>query len=135
MQTMRKLMELIGILSDLLNATKLAGPPPAEAKTLARAITARIDAAVIFRAANPPREDLAVGNEEEVSILKEFAPAEVEGMSTAALDEIVDGVLKELGLVGAVTGKDSGRIIKAVLERVGELADGKAVSAAVKSRM
>lgn len=118
------------ILADLQTATHLVGAAPAESKTLARAIAARLDASAIFRSASPPREDLAAGNEQEVEILREFAVPEPAGMPVEELDAIVQATLKEMGL--SEPGKQMGAIMKAVLLKVGDQADGKTISEAVR---
>lgn len=116
------------ILADLQNSSHLPSPPP-PAKTLARSITARIDGAAIFRTSG--RDDLAKGYEDEVTILREFTPPEVVGLPAEELDSIVKSVMAELG-IAEVSGKEMGRVIKAVVLKVGETASGKAVSDAVK---
>jgi uncharacterized protein YqeY len=52
-------------------------------------------------------------------------------MSKEQLDECVREVLKMCELT-TVQGKDTGRVIKLVRERVGERAEGKDISEAVK---
>lgn len=106
--------------------------PPAPAKTLQRSISARQDGALIFSRATPPREDLAQSYLDEVAILQEFVVAdesETGGPTAEEVDEIVQTVLRELGLTGGA-GKEMGRVIKEVVQRSG--ASGKLVSAAVK---
>ncbi|GAA5961128.1 hypothetical protein JCM3765_001236 [Sporobolomyces pararoseus] len=119
------------ILADLQTASHLGGSPPSPYKTLAVSISKRLDAAQTFRSSTPPRTDLAEQYEEEVEILKEFAPKKPEPMSKEQLEEVVREVMKMCELT-KVEGKDTGRVIKLVMERVGERAEGKDISAAVK---
>lgn len=94
-------------------------------------ISKRIDAAETFRTSTPPRQDLSDQYLEEVEILKEFAPKRPEPLSALQLDEVVSEVVTMCQLE-TVEGKDTGRVIKLVLERVGDRSDGKDVAAAVK---
>jgi len=119
------------ILADLQTASHLGGSPPSPYKTLAVSISKRLDAAQTFRSSTPPRTDLADQYEEEVEILKEFAPKKPEPMSKDQLEEVVKEVMKMCELT-KVEGKDTGRVIKLVMERVGERAEGKDISSAVK---
>ena len=52
-------------------------------------------------------------------------------MPAEELDGIVKSVMIDLG-IAEITGKEMGRVIKAVVLKVGESATGKAVSDAVK---
>ncbi|GAA6023970.1 hypothetical protein JCM11491_003220 [Sporobolomyces phaffii] len=119
------------ILADLQTASHLGGSPPSPYKTLAASISKRLDAAETFRRSNPPRTDLADQYEAECEILKEFAPKRPAPLSRDQLDECVREVLALCGLT-EVVGKDTGRVIKLVRERVGERAEGKDISDAVK---
>ncbi|GAA5874106.1 hypothetical protein JCM16303_005743, partial [Sporobolomyces ruberrimus] len=119
------------ILADLQTASHLGGSPPSPYKTLALSISKRLDAVQTFRQSSPPRTDLAQEYESEVEILKEFAPKRPEPLSRAQLDECVKEVMKMCELEKA-EGKDTGRVIKLVRERVGERAEGKDISDAVK---
>lgn len=67
--------------------------------------------------------------EEELSILEEFLPAQ---MSDEELNAIVDGVVKELKPTGI---EDMGRVIGAVMGKVKGKADGGRVSKSVKSKI
>ncbi|GAA5925943.1 uncharacterized protein JCM15063_005167 [Sporobolomyces koalae] len=119
------------ILADLQTASHLGGSPPSPYKTLAASISKRLDAAQTFRSSTPPRSDLADQYESEVEILREFAPKKPAPMSKEQLDEVVREVMQLCELT-KVEGKDTGRVIKLVRERVGERAEGKDISEAVK---
>lgn len=69
--------------------------------------------------------------EGEVEILKEFAPKKPEAMSKDQLEVVVREVMKMCELE-KVEGKDTGRVIKLVRERVEDRAEGKSISEAVK---
>jgi len=119
------------ILADLQTASHTGGSPPSPYKTLAISISKRLDAAQTFRSSNPPRIDLADQYEGEVEILKEFAPKKPEAMSKEQLEVVVREVMKMCELE-KVEGKDTGRVIKLVRERVDDRAEGKDISEAVK---
>lgn len=66
-------------------------------------------------------------------MLSEFVPPEPAGMDPAKLDELVGNVLEELGLSkDGGLGKNVGRVIKAVNEKVAGGATGKQVAEAVR---
>lgn len=90
-----------------------------------------MDAATTFDSSNPPRADIAEQYRKEAEILAEFVEPEPEGMELEKLDAAVESVLLDLGLV-TVGPKDTGRIIKAVMEKVQGQASGKEISDAVK---
>lgn len=75
------------------------------------------------------RSDLVERENQEKAVLESYLPA---GPSAAQVDEVVAAVIAELG---ASSTKDMGRVMKAALERLGPAADGKSVSAAVKSKL
>jgi len=119
------------LLADLQTASHTGGSPPSPYKTLALSISRRLDAAQTFRSSSPPRTDLADQYEGEVEILKEFAPKKPEAMSKQQLESVVREVI-DMCELKRVEGKDTGRVIKLVRERVGDRAEGKDISEAVK---
>ncbi|GAA5910123.1 uncharacterized protein JCM6883_000561 [Sporobolomyces salmoneus] len=119
------------ILADLQTASHMGSSPPSPYKTLAVSISKRLDAVETFRSSSPPRLDLADQYTEEIEILKEFAPKRPEPMTKEQLEEVVREVMKMCELE-KVVGRDTGRVIKLTMERVGERAEGKDISAAVK---
>jgi uncharacterized protein YqeY len=75
------------------------------------------------------RNDLVERESAEKALLEAYLPA---GPSAADVERVVGEVIAELG---ASTMKDMGRVMKAVGERLGGSADGKIVSAVVKSKL
>ena len=70
------------------------------------------------------RNDLVEKEEKELVILKSYVP---EQLSDSELEEIVKSVIIDLG---AVSKKDTGKVIKAVLEKTKGAAEGKRISQA-----
>ena len=68
------------------------------------------------------RTDLADKEKAEMAILQKYAPAE---MSEEEAASIVRSTIQELG---AISKADSGKVMKAVMEKVKGRADGKMVS-------
>ncbi|GAA5967869.1 hypothetical protein JCM11641_005791 [Rhodosporidiobolus odoratus] len=131
-RTPAKTQVIKSILADIQTASHSAGSSPSPLKTLNSAITKRLDAAQTFRSATPPRTDLAEQYEQEAEQLKEFMPKKAAALTKEQLEKVVEEVLRENDIKRAV-GKDLGRIISLVRERVGERAEGKDVSDAVRS--
>ncbi|HMI90764.1 MAG TPA: GatB/YqeY domain-containing protein [Polyangiales bacterium] len=75
------------------------------------------------------RADLVERESAEKALLEAYLPP---AASSADVERVVGEVVAELG---ATTIKDMGRVMKAALERLGPTADGKLVSAAVKSKL
>ena len=75
------------------------------------------------------RTDLVERESAEKAILESYVPASA---SAADVDAAVAATVAELG---ASSMKDMGRVMKAVLERLGPNVDGKLVSAAVKAKL
>ncbi len=73
------------------------------------------------------REDLALVEREEIAIIKEFLPQQLDD---AALEEILKGIIAE---VGASSAKDMGKVMGLATQRLLGQADGKAISAKVKA--
>jgi uncharacterized protein YqeY len=81
-----------------------------------------------FTAAN--RMDLVAKEEAELRVLEGYLPPP---MDAAQLAEIVDAAIQE---TGAVSAKDLGRVMKAVMARLaGQPVDGKRVNELVRSRL
>ncbi|BGO91785.1 hypothetical protein NBRC10512_006267 [Rhodotorula toruloides] len=120
------------ILADIQTAAHGASTAPSPLKTLASAITKRLDAAQTFRSSTPPRTDLAEQYEKEVEVLREFVPSKGAQLSREELDKVVKELFEENEIKKAV-GKDVGRIISLVKERVGERAESKDVAEAVRT--
>ena len=75
------------------------------------------------------RNDLVERESAEKAVLEAYLPAAASG---ADVERVVGEVIAELG---ATTMKDMGRVMKTVSERLGGNADGKAISAIVKSKL
>jgi uncharacterized protein YqeY len=75
------------------------------------------------------RNDLVERESAEKALLEAYLPA---AASSADVERVVGEVIAELG---ATTMKDMGRVMKTVSERLGGTADGKVVSAIVKSKL
>lgn len=75
------------------------------------------------------RTDLVERETAEKAVLESYLPA---APSSADIERVVTEVIAELG---ASTMKDMGRVMKAASERLGGAADGKTVSAVVKSKL
>jgi len=87
----------------------------------------RADSIEQFRAAG--RGELVEKETAERQLLESYLPA---APDAAAVEQVVAAVIAELGAQGP---KDMGRVMKAVLERLGPAADGKLVSQRVKQRL
>jgi uncharacterized protein len=75
------------------------------------------------------RADLVARESQEKAVLEAYLPA---APSRDQVDAAVAAVVSELG---ASSIKDMGRVMKAVMDRLGPAADGKLVSAAVKAKL
>jgi hypothetical protein len=87
----------------------------------------RIDSIEQFQAAG--RDELVAKETAERQLLESYLPA---ALDPAAVEPVVAAVIAELGAQGP---KDMGRVMKAVLEKLGAAADGKLVSQLVKRRL
>jgi hypothetical protein len=92
-----------------------------------RDIKSREDSESQFRAAG--RTDLADKEGREVGILKVYLP---QAMTPAELEAAVDQAIRE---TGAVSVKDMGRVMKAVLGAHGARCDGREVQKLVTARL
>ena len=75
------------------------------------------------------REDLVAIEEAEIAVLEEYLP---QPMSAAALEQLIDEVLKE---TGATSVKDMGRVMGAIKARAAGAADMSAVGSLVRTRL
>ena len=80
-----------------------------------------------FRAAGRP--ELAEKEEAEITVLKQFMPAELTAEETAA---ILETVMKE---TGASTKKDMGQVMKLMQERTAGRVNGKELARMVSARL
>ena len=95
-----------------------------ETKLLQKLVKQRKDSLEIYQKQN--REDLAVKEQEEISVISRFLPAQLEG------DALKDAVRKIIESVGASTPADMGKVMGAANKALAGQADGKSISAAVK---
>ncbi len=95
-----------------------------ETKLLQKLVKQRKDSLEIFKAQN--REDLAVKEQEEISVIEQFLPAQ---MSAEELKQAVENIIAE---TGASSPADMGKVMGAATKQLAGKADGKAISALVK---
>jgi uncharacterized protein YqeY len=76
---------------------------------------------------NGGRNDLAAIEKEEIDIIREFLPKQLD---EAELETILNNIISELGAQGA---KDMGRVMAEANKRLVGQADGKTISTKVKS--
>lgn len=91
---------------------------------IAKEAKKRKDAAQEFEKSG--REDLIKQNNEEIAILTEYLPKQLE------IDEVEKIVSEVINEVGATSMKDMGVVMKTAKERIGASADGKTISDVVK---
>lgn len=96
-------------------------------RVIRKGIKSRAESAAMYAEAG--RQDLEDKERFQIEVLQRYLPAE---MAPAELEVIVDTVIVELGAKGR---KDMGRVMKAVMEKVGARADGKTVSSIVGARL
>ncbi len=94
-------------------------------KIIQKSVKQREDAAKQYREAERP--DLYEKEEKEAALLKSYLPRQ---LSEEELKAVVTEVIADTGASGM---KDMGRVIKAVMAKVGSTADGKSVSNVVKA--
>ena len=90
-------------------------------------IKQRRDSAEQFRAGG--REDLAAKEEDEIRILQDFLPVQ---LSTEELETLVSEAISE---TGATSQKEMGRVMKALMPKVGGRADGKTLNEMVRRKL
>jgi uncharacterized protein YqeY len=99
--------------------------PEDEIKLLQKLVKQRKDSLEIYVAQN--REDLAVKEREEIEVISRFLPQQLEG---AELEAIVKAIIAE---TGATSAADMGKVMGAANKQLAGKADGKSISAVVKS--
>jgi len=99
--------------------------PEDETKLLQKLVKQRKDSLEIYVAQN--REDLAVKEREEIEVIGRFLPQQLEG---AELETIVKAIIAE---TGATSAADMGKVMGAANKQLSGKADGKSISAVVKS--
>ncbi len=113
------------ILSELQKDQKEG--PGDELAVLRRERKRRLEAAAQFHAGR--REDLAIKEESEATLIEGYLPAELDD---AALGALIAGAIAASGASGKA---DFGRVMKLVMERAGGRVDGKRASAAVRGAL
>jgi uncharacterized protein len=113
------------VLSELQKAAKEGGDD--ELAVLRRERKRRLEAAEQFRGGGRP--ELAAQEESEAELIEGYLPAEI---SDQELGAIVDEAIAE---TGASEPKDMGRAMKAAIAKVQGRADGKRVSAQVRTAL
>ena len=99
-----------------------------ERQVVQQMVKQRRDAIDQFRAGN--REDLAVKDEAEITLLSAYLPPEAD---PAAIEAAVDAAIAE---TGGSSVKDMGKVMKATLAKLsGVTADGRLVSETVKRKL
>lgn len=93
-------------------------------QVLRSAVKRRRESAEQYRAGG--REDLAAQEEAEAALLEAYLPR---AMDPAELEALVREAVQRLGAEGP---RDLGRVMKEVLPKVGQAADGKTVSETVR---
>jgi uncharacterized protein YqeY len=97
-------------------------------QVIASLIKQRRDSIEQFR--NGGRDDLADKEAAEIAILEAYVPPPLD---SAAIERIVDEVIKETGAAGA---KDLGRVMKAVMPRLaGQTVEGRTVNEIVRRKL
>ncbi len=96
-----------------------------EGKLLQKMVKQRRDALEIFQQQN--RADLAAKEQEEIKIIETFMPAQLD---EAALKTALQGIITELGATGMA---DLGKVMGVASKKLAGQADGKAISALVKT--
>lgn len=98
-----------------------------EIAVLQRERKRRAEAAEAYRAGG--REERAAAEEAEAALIDSYLP---EQMPDEELDELVSGALAESGVTSI---KEMGKLMGAVMAKVGARADGKRVSAMVREKL
>ena len=98
-----------------------------ETAVLRRERKKRLEAAEAFRRGGS--EDRAASEESEARMIEEYLPQQ---LSDSELDELVTAAIEQ---AGASEPGDLGKVMSALMPRVGARADGKRVSGAVRERL
>ncbi|HEX5153601.1 MAG TPA: GatB/YqeY domain-containing protein [Parafilimonas sp.] len=93
-------------------------------KMLQKMLKQRKDSLEIYRTQN--RDDLAKKEQEEISIIEKFLPAQ---MSEAELQEALQKIMEQVGAAGPA---DMGKVMGIATKQLAGKADGKTISATVK---
>lgn len=116
------------ITSELQKADKDArGAEVDEVAVLQRERKRRLESAEAYREAG--RDDLAESEEQEAKLIEGYLP---EQLSDDELHAIVGDAVAE---TGASSPKDMGRVMSAVMPKLGGRADGKRVSQVVREKL
>jgi hypothetical protein len=98
--------------------------PDDEIAVLTSAMKKRKEAILIYR--QHGRNDLADTEEQELAIIQEFLPKQL------SAEEVAEIVKQAIASTGAVSQKDFGKVMPAVMKEVKGKADGKMVQETVK---
>lgn len=100
-------------------------PAEDEVKLLQKLVKQRRDSLEIFE--KQAREDLAEKEREELAIIEQFLPEQLSGESLEAAIKVI------IEALGATTMADLGKVMGQASKQLAGKADGKAISALVKS--
>ncbi len=95
-----------------------------ETKLLQKLVKQRKDSLTIYR--EQKRDDLARKEEEEITVIEKFLPAQLDGEALKA------AVAKIIAETGAASPADLGKVMGAATKQLAGQADGKAISAVAK---
>lgn len=98
-----------------------------EIKLVQKLVKQRKDSAEIFR--QQGREDLAVPEEEQIKIIEQFLP---EQLDEAAIAKIVDTIIAQTNAEGM---KDMGKVMGMASKQMAGKADGKTISTIVRQKL
>ena len=98
-----------------------------EIKLVQKLVKQRKDSAAIFR--QQGREDLAEPEEEQIKIIEQFLP---EQLDEAAIAEIIDGIISQTQASGM---KDMGKVMGMATKAMAGKADGKTISSIVRQKL
>ncbi|MEQ1624632.1 MAG: GatB/YqeY domain-containing protein [Sediminibacterium sp.] len=96
-----------------------------EIKLLHKLVKSRKDSLEIYQTQNRP--DLAAKESEEIAVIEKFLPQQ---MSAEELEAALKAIIAETGAAGA---KDMGKVMGVASKQLAGKAEGKAISAAVKT--
>ena len=99
--------------------------PEDEIKILTKAVKQRKDSAAIFRTQN--RADLLATEEAEIAVIEKYLPQQLTD------DELTEKIEDIIIQVGASAPSDMGKVMAVASKELAGLAEGKAISAKVKS--
>jgi hypothetical protein len=125
----KSLRALRAIKSAIINAKTAEGfsgeiTSEDEIKMLQKLVKQRKDSLEIYETQN--REDLAIKEREEVTVIEKFLPKQIEG---AELRTIIEKIVADLG---ASSPADMGKVMGAANKQLAGKAEGKAIAAIVK---